>query len=132
VDVTRQDTLRTRNQGEELEELVNSGVDFDSLAKVHSRDPNIDLGEFYIDRLTPPFNEVVQEMDEGEVSEPILTPYGYHLLYVKEKVPEQTLSFEDLRDQIMQYLYQQEIQKKYDELIAELKEKTFVKKFIPS
>lgn len=132
VDVTRQDTLRTKNQGEELEELVNSGVDFDSLAKINSRDPNIDLGEFYIDRLTPPFNEVVQEMDEGDVSEPILTPYGYHLLYVREKVPEQFLSFEDLRDQIMQYLYQQEIQKKYDELIGELKEKTFVKKFIPS
>jgi parvulin-like peptidyl-prolyl isomerase len=66
------------------------------------------------------------------VSDPILTPYGYHLLYVKEKVPEQTLSFEELRDQIMQYLYQQEIQKKYDELIVDLKEKTFVKTFTPS
>ncbi len=132
VDVTAQDTLRTKRQGDRLQELVASGVDFDSLARIYSKDPNIDLGEFYIDRLTPPFNEVVKEMAEGEVSEPILTPYGYHLLYVKEKVPEQTLSFEDLRDQIMQYLYQQEIQKKYDELITELKEKTFVKKFIES
>ncbi len=132
VDVTAQDTLRTKRQGDRLRELVASGVDFDSLARIYSKDPNIDLGEFYIDRLTPPFNEVVKEMAEGEVSEPILTPYGYHLLYVKEKVPEQTLSFEDLRDQIMQYLYQQEIQKKYDELITELKEKTFVKKFIES
>jgi peptidyl-prolyl cis-trans isomerase SurA len=132
VDVTGQDTLRTRRQGERLQEMIASGADFDSLARLYSKDPNIDLGEFYIDRLTPPFNEVVREMAEGEVSEPILTPYGYHLLYIKEKVPEQTLSFEELRDQIMQYLYQQEIQKKYDDLIAELKEKTFVKKFIPS
>ncbi|MGB7053922.1 MAG: peptidylprolyl isomerase, partial [bacterium] len=132
VDVTQQDTLRTRRQGEKLQELVTSGLDFDSLAKVYSKDPNIELGEFFIERLTPPFNEVVEDMAEGEVSEPILTPYGYHLLYIEEKVPEQTLSFEELRDQIMQYLYQQEIQKKYDELIGDLKEKTFVKKFTPS
>ena len=132
VGISRQDTLRTEREAERLQELVVSGVDFDSLASVHSKDPNIDLGEFYIERLTPPFNEVVKEMAEGEVSDPILTPYGYHLLYVKEKVTEQTLSFEELRDQIMQYLYQQEIQKKYDELIVDLKEKTFVKKFTPS
>lgn len=132
VDVTHQDTLRTRRQGEKLQDLVTSGLDFDSLAKVYSKDPNIELGEFFIERLTPPFNEVVEDMAEGEVSEPILTPYGYHLLYIEEKVPEQTLSFEELRDQIMQYLYQQEIQKKYDELIGDLKEKTFVKKFTPS
>ncbi|MGD9379901.1 MAG: peptidylprolyl isomerase [candidate division WOR-3 bacterium] len=132
VGISRQDTLRTKREGERLQELVASGVDFDSLASVHSKDPNTDLGEFYIERLTPPFNEVVKEMAEGEVSDPILTPYGYHLLYVKEKVPEQTLGFEELRDQIMQYLYQQEIQKKYDELIVDLKEKTFVKKFTSS
>jgi len=131
VSVTRQDTLRTSNLAGRLKELVQSGADFDSLAKQHSRDPNIDLGEFDTARLTPPFDKVVKEMDEGEVSEPVLTPYGYHLLYVRGKVPQRTLSFEELRDQIMQYLYQQEIQKKHDELVGELKEKSFVKKFYP-
>ena len=129
VKITPEDTLRVKRQAEKLGELIVEGVDFDSLAKQHSRDPTIDLGEFYVDRLTPPFDEVVKEMDEGEVSEPILTPYGYHLLYTREKVPEQTLTFEELRDQIMQYLYQQEVQKKYDGLIEELKEQVFVKKF---
>lgn len=129
VDITPLDTLRVRKQAEKLGELIVAGADFDSLAKQHSRDPTIDLGEFYIDRLTPPFDEVVREMEESEVSEPILTPYGYHLLYARERVAEQTLTFEELRDQIMQYLYQQEVQKKYDELIEELKEQVFVKKF---
>jgi peptidyl-prolyl cis-trans isomerase SurA len=131
INLTRQDTLRVKKQADELRVLVKQGADFDSLAPLYSKDPNIDLGEFYIDRLTPPFNEVVKDMVEGDVSEPILTPYGYHLLYVREKVPQRTLSFEELRDQIMQYLYQQEIQEKYDELIGQLKEKTFVKKYFP-
>jgi peptidyl-prolyl cis-trans isomerase SurA len=129
VNITSADTLRVKKQAAELSEMILAGADFDSLAKKHSRDPTIDLGEFYVDRLTPPFDEVVREMEEGDVSEPILTPYGYHLLYAREKVSEQTLTFEELRDQIMQYLYQQEIQQKYDELIEELKEQVFVKKF---
>lgn len=129
VNITRQDTLRTNELAERLCGLVRSGADFDSLAGQYSKDPNVDLGEFDIERLTPPFDSVVRDMNEGDVSEPILTPYGYHVLYIREKVPERMLSFEELRDRIMQYLYQQEIQKKYDELVAELKEKIFVKTF---
>lgn len=132
VGIQQQDTLRTEEVANRLRVLVQNGTDFDSLAKEYSRDPNVDLGEFYTERLTPPFDQVVKDMEEGDISEPVLTPYGYHLLYVKEKVPEQTLSFEELRDQIMQYLYQQEIQKKYDELIAELKARKYVKKFYPT
>lgn len=129
VDVTRQDTLRTRNLAQQLKEAVESGAGFDSLAKIHSRDPNIDLGEFDLERLTPPFDQVVKDLAEGAVSEPVLTPYGYHLLFVREKMVSRTLSFEELRDQIMQYLYQQEMQKKYDELIASLRKEIFVKVF---
>ncbi len=131
VGVTRQDTLRTNNLANRLRDEIRSGADFDSLAKEHSRDPNVDLGEFETERLTPPFNSVVRGMEEGDVSEPVLTPYGFHLLYVKEKVPQRTLTFEELRDRIMQYLYQQDVQVKYDELVRDLKEKVFVKVFYP-
>ncbi len=132
VGVDRQDTLRTKEVANRLKGLIEQGADFDSLAKEYSRDPNIDLGEFFIERLTPPFDEVVADMEQGEISEPILTPYGYHLLYVKEKVAERTMSFDEMRDQIMQYLYQQDVQKKYDELIADLRARIYVKKFYPS
>ncbi|UCF69932.1 MAG: peptidylprolyl isomerase [candidate division WOR-3 bacterium] len=131
VGVTRQDTLRTNNLANRLRDQIRSGTDFDSLAKEHSRDPNVDLGEFDTERLTPPFDSVVRGMEEGDVSEPVLTPYGFHLLYVKEKVPQRTLTFEELRDRIMQYLYQQDVQVKYDELVRDLKEKVFVKVFYP-
>jgi peptidyl-prolyl cis-trans isomerase SurA len=129
VNVTRADTLRTENVAKRLSELITQGADFDSLAKIYSEDPNIDLGEFYIEQLTPPFDKVVKELDEGQLSEPVLTPYGYHLIYIKEKVPERFLSLEEMRDQIYQYLYQQELQKYYAQLLEELKERTFIKIF---
>jgi peptidyl-prolyl cis-trans isomerase SurA len=132
VGVDRPDTLRTKDVANRLKGLIEQGADFDSLAKEYSRDPNIDLGEFFTERLTPPFDKVVADMEQGEISEPILTPYGYHLLFVREKVAERTMTFDEMRDQIMQYLYQQEVQEKYDELIADLRMKIYVKKFYPS
>lgn len=131
VGIDRQDTLRTKDVAIRLKGLIEQGADFDSLAKENSRDPNIDLGEFFTERLTPPFDKVVAAMEEGEISDPVLTPYGYHLLYVREKVAERTMTFDEMRDQIMQYLYQQEVQEKYDELIKDLRARIYVKKFYP-
>ncbi len=126
VKITKADTLRHEKLAQKLADLIDQGADFDSLAKLYSEDPNIDLGEFYLDQLTSPFNEVVTELAPGQVSKPTLTPYGYHLIFVKEKVAERTLSFDEMRDQIYQYLYQQELQKYYTQLIEEYKRKTFV------
>ena len=127
VKIVRADTLRYERLAQKLADLINQGVDFDSLAKLYSEDPNIDLGEFYIDQLTPPFNEVVKELQQGQISKPTLTPYGFHLIFIKEKVAERILGFDEMRDQIYQYLYQQELQKYYAQLIDEYKRKTFVK-----
>jgi len=129
VQVTKADTLRYERLAEEIRELIHQGADFDSLAKQYSDDPNVDLGEFYPDQMTPPFDEYVKNLKEGQVSEPILTPYGYHLLYVKEEIAQKVLGFEELRDQIYQYLYQEELQEYYTQLVEELEEKTFVKIF---
>ena len=129
VAVTRADTLRTENIANRLGDLIEQGADFDSLARAYSEDPNFDLGEFYIDQLTPPFDEVVKKLDEGQLSEPIITPYGYHLIYIKEKVPERFMSLDEMRDQIYQYLYQEELQIYYAQLLDDLKQRTFIKIF---
>jgi peptidyl-prolyl cis-trans isomerase SurA len=129
VNVAKADTVRYENLARKLAELVNSGADFDSLAREYSDDPAIDLGEFILNQLSPPIDEVVKNLEQGQVSEPFITPYGYHIIYLKEKIAEEPLTFEELRDQIYQYLTQQELQKYFTQLIEELKEKTFVKKF---
>ncbi len=129
VSVTKADTVRYENLAKRLAELANSGADFDSLAKEYSDDPTVDLGEFILNQLSPPIDEVVKNLEQGQVSEPLLTPYGYHIICLKEKIAEKPLAFEELRDQIYQYLTQQELQRYFAQLIEELKEKTFVKRF---
>jgi len=132
VNVTRADTLRTERLANKLCELISEGADFDSLASIYSDDPNIDLGEFYINQLSPPVDEIVKNLEQGQLSEPISTPYGLHQMYLREKISESPLTYEELRDQIYQYLYQQEFQKYFAQLIEDLKEKTFIKIFPPS
>lgn len=132
VKVTKADTLSTENFSNKLGELIDQGADFDSLAQIYSDDPNIDLGEFYINQLSPPMDEIVKNLEPGQLSEPLLTPYGFHQIYLREKISEEPLTFEELRDQIYQYLYQQDLQKYFTQLIEELKEKTFIKIFPPS
>ncbi len=129
VETTKNDTTKYEKIARKIRELVNSGADFDSLAKIYSNASDIDLGEFFIKQFTPPYDEVIKNLNEGEVSEPILTPEGFHLLYVREKFPEKFLTFEEMRNQIYQYLYQQGLQKLYNQLIKELKTKIYVNIF---
>jgi parvulin-like peptidyl-prolyl isomerase len=72
---------------------------------------------------------VVKGLEAQQASAPILTPWGYQILFVREKVPEKKLAFEEMRDYIYRYLYEQEQEKIYKLYIEELKEKTFVKIF---
>lgn len=129
VEVTKADTLRYEKLGKELAELVSSGADFDSLAKEYSSASEIDIGEYYVNQLSSPIDSIVNNLEEGQLSEAMLTPIGYSLIYLKEIIPEKPLAFEELRDKIAEYLYQQELQKYFTQLIEELKEKNFVRTF---
>jgi parvulin-like peptidyl-prolyl isomerase len=129
VGVTSADTLRYEKLAQRLQEFVSQGVDFDSLAKQYSIDPNIDIGEYYVNQLTPPIDSVVMSLEQNELSDPMLTPYGYHLIYVREKILGKILSFEEMRESIADYLSRQELQKSYEEMIEELKSRVFVRKF---
>lgn len=129
VRVTRDDTLRFERRAYEFVDAIKNGADFDSLASAVSDDPNIDLGEVPVNALTPPLDTVVANLDVDELSDPMMTPYGYHQIYLRERISEEPLTFEDLRNQIQQYLYRQEQQKYADELLADLKESIFIRTF---
>jgi peptidyl-prolyl cis-trans isomerase SurA len=127
VDVSKADTLSAEKTANRVSELANQGADFDSLAKIYTYAPDIDLGEVIFNRLMPPLDSVVKVLEARQASAPILTPWGYQILFVREKVPEKKLAFEEMRDYIYRYLFEQEQEKIYKLYIEELKEKTFVK-----
>jgi peptidyl-prolyl cis-trans isomerase C len=67
-----------------LREKINLGEDFGALAKLHSKCPSGanggDLGMFSRGQMVKPFEDVAFGSDVGQVSGPVQTQFGYHLI----------------------------------------------------
>ena len=77
---------------EELYAKLEKGADFAGLARKHSDCPSGveeggDLGIFPAGRMTPAFSDAVRALETGEISKPVETPFGYHLIK-RQKVVE--------------------------------------------
>jgi len=90
ANATPADTLRAYNKALAIRERIVKGEDFASLAKSVSEDPSAkdnggDLGYFSAFQMVYPFEKAAYETKVNEVSMPVRTRYGYHLIYVLDK-----------------------------------------------
>ncbi len=88
------------------------GEDFGSLALEFSEDEGTagnggDLGTFGRGRMVPEFEAAAFSMAPGEVSDPVKSSFGYHVILVTEAEEEVTELFEDVRDSIANILKQE-------------------------
>lgn len=81
---------------------------FAEQAQKHSQGPTAsrggDLGWFGRGQMVKPFEEAAFALKKGEISEPVRTRFGYHLLYIEDKAPARTLPLDEVKDQISQSL----------------------------
>jgi peptidyl-prolyl cis-trans isomerase SurA len=134
VRVTRQDTVRAREKAESLRRQALAGVPFDTLARRYSDDPETGpaggfLGELATASLSPPFDAVVERLDSGEVSEPVLSEHGFHLLKVLDKQEERMLSYLEMQDRIRAYLQQQQFSEKLEQYLARISQQVHIRRF---
>lgn len=92
--VTDADREAVIGRARELREEIVTGADFAALARTESTDPGSreqggDLGTFQRGQMVPQFDSVVFSLPVGEVSEPVVTPYGVHLIEVLEREGDQ-------------------------------------------
>jgi peptidyl-prolyl cis-trans isomerase C len=83
---------------------LKKGADFAELAKQKSKDPGAaeggDLGYFTKDQMVPEFSEVAFKLEKGQISDPIHTQFGWHIIKVEDKRKRQLPEFDKVRDQI--------------------------------
>ncbi len=88
-----------------LEEIKN-GLAFADAAKKYSSCPSKDeggaLGEFTRGRMVPEFEEATFNMKPGEISEPVQTQFGYHIIQLDSINNPEAVSFDDVKDQVKQ------------------------------
>ncbi len=135
VPVTRLDTMRARFEAEAIRTKAAAGANFDSLARLHSGDPvTADsggyLGEFLVAGLVPPFDKVVAELDSGEVSQPVLSDHGFHIVKVLSRQPDRTMSYLEMQDGIRNYLYQQKLTERLRAYLDRISGQVFIRRFI--
>lgn len=86
------DTQRVYNQAVEIRKRILDGTDFEEMARRYSQDPSVkdnqgDLGYFTALYMVYPFESAAYNTPVGEVSMPVRTRFGYHLIEVTGKRP---------------------------------------------
>ena len=96
--------VNTEEEANDILKEIANGLSFEEAAQKYSNCPSKaqggDLGEFTRGRMVPEFEEAAFEMNVGEVSEPVKTQFGYHIIKLLDKKEAKKLSFEEVKDQV--------------------------------
>lgn len=112
---------------------VKKGEDFAKLAKELSEDPSAkensgDLNFFGKDQMVPEFSEAAFKMKTGEISEPVRSQFGYHVIKVTDRHDAETVPLEKVKPKLLAYLKGQKV----EALKKEIREKAEVKINLPA
>ncbi len=89
------------------------------------------MGSFGRNQIMPEFADAAFKLKIGEVSTPVRTQFGYHLIKATEHSPAHNASFSEARDQITTYLQDEKRKDAVAALIKSLREKAKVEVFLP-
>jgi peptidyl-prolyl cis-trans isomerase D len=99
---------QARQKALKILKLAREGRDFAELAKQYSEGPTAanggDLGTFRKDAMVKPFADQAFAMKAGDISEPVQTRFGWHIIKVEKVNEATTASFEAARDDIRRKL----------------------------
>lgn len=106
---------------------INKGLPFDEAARKYSSCPSSaqggSLGSFGRGMMVPEFEEAAFDIAVGEVSAPVKTQFGYHLILVDAKHEPQSKSFDEVKDMIGGHLLQEKQNYSYMNFVDSLKAK---------
>jgi peptidyl-prolyl cis-trans isomerase SurA len=115
----------------EIIKRIKAGEDFAELAKRYSQGPGAenggDLGLFSISQLESELRELVTRLPEGGVSDPIVRAGGIQIIKVTAKERGGRRSLEDSKNAISNILYKEEVNRRYEAWLKELRKKAYTK-----
>ena len=121
--------VEDETQAKTVVERLKKGEDFAKVASELSKDPGSgkeggDLGWFTKDRMVPEFAEAAFKLKKGEVSQPVKSQFGWHVIRLEDKRTKPLPDFAAVKPQIDQYLER----KAQQDLVLALREKAKVER----
>jgi peptidyl-prolyl cis-trans isomerase SurA len=125
------DSARALTVADSLYKELKNGADFAEMAKRISDDDSTrgtggEMPEMTFDQLRPEFIEPLAAIDTGQITPPIASQLGYHILKLLDREPGRPLDPEKDFDIIRNFARQEKIGRLVDQWVAELKKKTYV------
>jgi foldase protein PrsA len=110
----------------EIKQKLTDGADFAELAKEYSTDEGTkenggELGFFARGTMVTEFDDVAFALPLNEISDPVKTDYGYHIIMVEEKKEGKEANFDDSKAEIKETLIDQKLESEYSTWLEEKK-----------
>ena len=118
-------------RGEQILARLKAGEAFGEVSKRFSEGPGADqggdLGVFRWDQLDPEARRALEGIPEGGFTDLVVRPNGLQIIKILEKQGGEKRPLEDVRDAIYEILYRQEVDRRYNEWIEELRKSSYTK-----
>ncbi|MCL4766521.1 MAG: peptidylprolyl isomerase [Hyphomicrobiaceae bacterium] len=116
--------VESEDKAKEIAEKIAHGADFAEMAKEFSKDPGTKdeggtLGYFSRGQMVPQFEEAAFKLQKGDVSQPVQTQFGWHLIQVEDRRERQPPDFAVIKERLMVSM----IHRKAQEIAASLRGK---------
>ena len=122
--------VATEDEAKAALKRLMGGDEFATIAKEVSKDPGSeggDLGWFTKDRMVPEFADAAFKLEVGQVSDPVKSPFGWHIIEVLDKRQKTFPPFDQVKDQITRYV----VQKAQTALVADLRKTAKIERTEP-
>jgi foldase protein PrsA len=121
----------------EVKEKLDNGGDFAELAKEYSTDTSNaesggELGFFAKGEMVTEFDEKAFAMKKGEISEPVKTEFGYHIIKVTDKKEAKEAVLDEHKEEVKDLLFDQALQTEYGTWLEEQKEEYKIENLLKS
>lgn len=131
TELTEEQKKQKRQQMEKLLERARKGEDFAALAKEFSDDERSKEkgGEYTFPRgrMVPALDTAAFSLKTNEVSDIVITQFGYHIIKLYEKMPEQKIEYAAAEKELKDYLVRQEVQSGLPAFVEKLKKEADLK-----
>jgi len=115
---------RAGEKAQEALKRVGEGQAFEKVAQEYSSAPSI--GMIGKGQMMPAIEDTVFQLEEKAVSPPVETETGIYIFNVLEKLPAETATLDEVKEQISQTLFQEKFKERFREWIAKLKKDAYI------
>ena len=122
--------VATEGEAKTALKRIMGGDEFATVAKEVSKDPGSeggDLGWFTKDRMVPEFADAAFKLEVGQLSEPVKSPFGWHIIEIVDKRQKTFPPFDQVKEQVTRYV----VQKAQTALVADLRKTAKIERTEP-